>query len=52
MQNRRCFNCTHYAAGQICKAFPKGIPEKIMIGKNKHLIPIKGQKNKIVFEQK
>lgn len=33
-----------------CKAFPKGIPDKIMTGKNKHLKPLPGQKNSIVFE--
>lgn len=34
-----------------CKAFPDGIPEAIAYGDNKHLKPLKGQKNDIVFEK-
>lgn len=34
-----------------CKAFPKGIPEIIAYGDNKHLKPLPGQDNKIVFEK-
>jgi len=35
----------------VCKAFPKGIPEDISYGDNKHTKPIKNQKNKIVYEK-
>jgi len=34
-----------------CSAFPDGIPNKIAYGKNLHLKPVKGQGNKIVYEQ-
>jgi hypothetical protein len=36
---------------QVCKAFPKGIPKKIIFGKSDHSKPLKDQKNKIVFEK-
>ena len=35
-----------------CRAFPDGIPNNIAYGRNKHLKPIKGQNNKIVFEER
>jgi hypothetical protein len=31
-------------------AFPGGIPDQITSGQNEHSKPIKGQRNKIVFE--
>ena len=34
-----------------CKAFTDQIPDDIAYGSNKHLKPIAGQKNKIVFEK-
>ena len=34
-----------------CAAFPDGIPEEIAYGDNKHLKPIEGQGNDIVFEK-
>ena len=59
-----CFKrkCIHYdgvkwfgedeeSEGHICKAFPNGIPFEITYGDNLHLSPIKGQKNKVVFEK-
>lgn len=53
MQNNRCFNCVHYIAGLHCKAFMEiKIPEKILLGKNKHTKPLKTQGNNIVFEKK
>jgi len=33
-----------------CRAFPNGIPSKIAYGNNKHLEPLEGQENDIVFE--
>lgn len=48
-----CTFCKHLKNNGInrkCKAFLKGIPDKIWLGKNKHLKPVKNQKNKIVFE--
>lgn len=35
----------------ICSAFPKAIPEDIAYGNNEHLVPLKDQKNDIVFEK-
>jgi hypothetical protein len=49
-----CMECKHYNAFDVekfsCKAFPDGIPEKIIMGE-KHLTPTQGQNNEIVFEQ-
>jgi len=33
-----------------CKAFPEGIPSDISFGSNKHLVPVPGQGNIIVFK--
>jgi len=35
-----------------CEAFPEGIPAIVAYGSVKHLTPLKGQGNKIVFEEK
>ena len=35
----------------VCKAFPKGIPSMIVYGINKHLKPLPGQDNDIVYEK-
>lgn len=45
-----CPFCKHLRAGGKCAAFPKGIPDEIASGDNPHTEPLKGQKNKIVFE--
>lgn len=34
-----------------CEAFPDRIPNEIAHGSNKHLKPLKGQKNDIVYER-
>lgn len=34
-----------------CTAFPKGIPDEIAYGGNKHLEPLPDQGNEIVFEK-
>ena len=34
-----------------CLAFPHGIPEEIAYEDNKHLAPVEGQGNEIVFEE-
>jgi hypothetical protein len=34
-----------------CDAFPDGIPDEIAYGRNKHLKPLKNQKNNIVYEK-
>ena len=35
-----------------CLAFPDGIPSSIAYGENKHLEPLEGQGNDIVYEKK
>lgn len=61
-----CMICVHYEGTElffmgedfeedhrnICKAFPEGIPELILLGKSKHRKPFQEQKNNIVFEKK
>ena len=46
-----CIKCKHFKT-EIwnCKAFPKGVPEIILIGKNNHSKPLPDQANNIVFE--
>ena len=46
----RCKNFSRSSVGFKCKAFPKGIPEEILIGENDHAKPLKKQKNDIVFD--
>ena len=50
--NLVCFRCKNYRRFKGgCLAFPNGIPDVIISGENKHSQPLKGQRNKIVFEQ-
>ena len=61
MAEPTCFTrkCKHYTGVRgeepnetyICKAFPDGIPDDISVGTNKHLTPVKGQGNMIVYEK-
>jgi len=48
-----CSKCKHYNVMDYtkwsCTAFPRGIPDKIW-EQGTHNEPIKGQRNKIVFE--
>jgi hypothetical protein len=44
-----CNNCKNHISGQKCKAFDF-IPNLILNGENDHKTPLRGQKNKIVFE--
>ena len=39
-----CRNCKHLILNRFrsCKAFPSGIPNDILIGKNSHKKPFKG----------
>lgn len=50
----RCLKCKHKimdtAFWPECEAFPDGIPNIILSGKNDHSKPLPGQKNNIVFE--
>ena len=44
-----CGDCVHLQTNRTCKAFPNGIPEKILIGEHDHTKPFKGD-NGIRFE--
>jgi len=51
IQEPICFNCKYYnSEAGSCPAFPVRIPEIIYSGPNKHLKPLKRQKNDIVFD--
>ncbi len=43
-----CATCKHVTGGNgfimTCKAFPDGIPDKILSGDHKHIKPFKGDK--------
>lgn len=52
MQGNICLICKHYTGKFKCKAFPDGIPEKIITGKSEHEKPLPNQENEIVFEEK
>lgn len=45
-----CNNCRHDNGDGTCRAFPNGIPTKILIGKNNHSVPLPEQQNDITFE--
>ncbi len=51
-----CTICTHFDHEGLstvpfsCTAFPKGIPDEIIQGSNKHTEKLDGQENDIVFE--
>ena len=46
-----CFKCKNFRRFRGgCLAFPAGIPDQITRGQNEHSKPLKGQRNKIVFE--
>ncbi len=48
-----CIDCKHYdIEKEICKAFPIKIPNAIYLGTNKHIKPLKQQKNNFVFTPK
>ena len=60
----KCFErgCKHYLGVEqpdgtemternVCKAFPEGIPDVILSGKNLHTVPLAEQHNSIVFEK-
>lgn len=47
-----CFHCKHFRPFKGgCDAFPDGIPYEIAELGQPHNKPLKGQKNKIVFER-
>ena len=50
-----CFDCKYFLEikwAKACKAFPKGIPEEILIGTNSHNEIIKDQVGDYVYERK
>ncbi|HEY65556.1 MAG TPA: hypothetical protein G4O02_13400 [Caldilineae bacterium] len=44
-----CMFCKHYRGNWICKAFPKGIPEEIVLSATDHREPFAGDRG-IRFE--
>jgi len=48
----QCLACKHLGKPLTCKAFPKGIPKKILDGKIDHSTPIPDQDNDIIFEER
>ena len=45
----QCFMCRHYRQDLKCKAFPRGIPKKILSGEFDHRKPYPKQGNDILF---
>ncbi|MFC1567471.1 hypothetical protein ACFL3R_01370 [Thermodesulfobacteriota bacterium] len=51
--SEQCQQCKHFGLySPSCKAFPDGIPEKILSGEIDHNKPLPDQDNEIVFENK
>lgn len=50
--SNQCFLCANYMGDLTCMAFPKGIPEGIILGEINHNEPLPDQDNDIVFEPK
>lgn len=49
----QCAFCKHFVDNDFyCKAFPNGIPDAILSGKQKHDVIIKGQTGETVFTKK
>ena len=48
----QCLACKHLGKPVTCKAFPEGIPKKILDGKIDHSKPLPDQSNDIVFEKR
>ncbi len=50
----RCLNCKHFIHDKkyTCKAFLKGIPDKIVYNKIKHDHRLTGQTGEYIFEEK
>lgn len=51
MQNNLCSDCKNYQGDGKCKAFPKGIPDIVLLGYNDHRIIIEGQEGFFVFDK-
>jgi hypothetical protein len=48
-----CDFCKHLIEKKkTCRAFPEGIPEEILMGKNKHSSPLADQGNDFIFDMK
>lgn len=45
-----CDSCIHRLSESTCQAFPRGIPEDILMDGALHNAPRKGQGNRIVWE--
>lgn len=51
-----CLDCKHYTpyagVGITCKAYPRGIPDKILQRKIEHKKPVPGQVGRYIFKKK
>lgn len=49
-----CLSCKHFdrktKVGLVCRAFPQGIPDVIILGGDKHKQPLPNQGDNTVFE--
>jgi hypothetical protein len=45
-----CNDCRWNFNDGTCRAFPQGIPEEILAGRNNHEFPLGRQRNNITFE--
>lgn len=45
-----CMQCKHYNHDFTCSAYPKGIPEKLLMNKEKHRTVRKDQTGNAIFE--
>lgn len=48
----QCFLCAHYKKDLKCRAFPRGIPKRILSGDFDHKEKYPNQQGTIVFEPK
>lgn len=48
--HRACSTCRHYLGNWKCAAYPKRIPEEILLGKHDHTTPFPGDSG-IMYEQ-
>lgn len=52
MSMPQCFMCRHYTQELKCRAFPRGIPKRILSGEFDHRRPYPKQGNDILYAPK
>jgi len=45
-----CYQCKHYLKNDKCKAFPKGIPRKLLLSPYWHIALLPQQQGDYIFE--